>query len=138
MEQLVAKVKAIKVGNGLDEASRMGPVAGAKQFKTITQYIEIGKRESATLRTGGNALTEGEFGKGYFVAPTVFADVDATMRIAKEEIFGPVLSVFRAKDFSDALRQANDTIYGLASSIYTQDIAKAQKFVGKVKWDCAM
>jgi len=129
VERLVAKVKAITVGNGLDEITRMGPVAGPKQFNTITQYIEIGKQEGATLRVGGSALTEGDYGKGYFVAPTVFTDVDEKMRIATEEIFGPVLSVFRAKDFPDALRQANDTIYGLSSSIYTRDLAKAQKFV---------
>jgi aldehyde dehydrogenase (NAD+) len=129
LDRLVAKIKTISVGNGLDEAVRMGPVAGPKQFKTITDYIEVGKQESAEVCIGGAALTHGEYAKGYFVAPTVFAGVEPGMRIAREEIFGPVLSVLRAKDFDDALRQANATVYGLASSIYTRDIAKAQRFV---------
>jgi acyl-CoA reductase-like NAD-dependent aldehyde dehydrogenase len=129
VERLLSKVNAITVGDGLSESTRMGPVAGPKQFKTIMGYIEIAKQEHASLKCGGTALTSGEFAKGYFVAPTIFTEVTTGMRIAREEIFGPVLSVLRARDFADALRLANDTIYGLASSIYTRDLAKAQTFV---------
>jgi aldehyde dehydrogenase (NAD+) len=129
LEKLIPKVEKIKVGDGLDEATRMGPVAGPQQYKTIQEYLEIGKREGATLRAGGSALTEGEYANGYFIAPTVFADVKPEMRIAQEEIFGPVLSVMRVADFGDALRLANATCYGLASSIYTNNLSKAQRFV---------
>ena len=129
VERLVAKVQMITVGNGLNESTRMGPVAGPKQFKTIADYIEVGKQEGASVSVGGNPLTNGEYAKGYFIAPTVFANVTPNMRIAQEEIFGPVLSVLRAKSFADAMQQANATVYGLASSIYTRDVAKAQKFV---------
>jgi acyl-CoA reductase-like NAD-dependent aldehyde dehydrogenase len=129
VEQLLAKVKAITVGDGLDERNRMGPVAGPKQFSTIAEYLEVGKREGASVSAGGSALTDGEYAKGYFIAPSVFTNVTPNMRIAREEIFGPVLSVLRAKDFADALSQANATVYGLASSIYTRDLAKAQRFV---------
>lgn len=129
LDMVLEKTRKITVGNGLDESSRMGPVAGPKQYETIMNYISIGKDEGARLCTGGSAITEGDFAKGYFVEPTIFADVTSNMRIAREEIFGPVLSVIKATDFDDAIRIANDTVYGLASSIYTTDLAKAQKFV---------
>lgn len=126
---LVANVKKITVGNGLDESARMGPVAGPTQYKTISEYLEIGKLEGARLAVGGSPLNDGEYAEGYFIAPTVFADVRPEMRIAREEIFGPVLSVLRASDFEDAIGQANATIFGLASSIYTRDLAKALRFI---------
>jgi alpha-ketoglutaric semialdehyde dehydrogenase len=129
LEMLLEKAGRIVVGNGLDDSTRMGPVAGPKQFETIMNYIAIGKQEGARLCTGGNAITAGDFARGYFIEPTIFADVTSEMRIAREEIFGPVLSVMKAADFDDALRIANDTVYGLSSSIYTNDLAKAQRFV---------
>ncbi len=92
-------------------------------------YIELGKQEGARLCRGGTALDDGERARGYYVAPTVFADVTAGMRIAREEIFGPVLSVMSAPDFDGALRLANGTEYGLTASIYTNDLAKAVRFV---------
>ena len=129
LEALLDKTQGITVGNGLDESTRMGPVAGPKQYETILNYIAAGRQEGARLCAGGNALTDGDFARGYFIEPTVFADVTSGMRIAQEEIFGPVLSVMKASDFDDALNIANDTVYGLASSIYTNDLAKAQRFV---------
>jgi aldehyde dehydrogenase (NAD+) len=129
VEMLVEKTKKIVVGSGLDESTKMGPVAGAKQFETIMDYISIGKGEGARLCVGGDAISDGDFSKGFFIQPTVFADVTPEMRIAQEEIFGPVLSVMKADDFDDALRIANDTVYGLASSIYTTSLANAQRFV---------
>jgi aldehyde dehydrogenase (NAD+) len=129
LEMIVEKTKKITVGNGLDDSCRMGPVAGPKQYETVLNYIAIGKEEGARICIGGSAITDGDFARGYFIKPTVFADVTGDMRIAREEIFGPVLSVMRAVDFDDALKIANDTVYGLASSIYTTDLAKAQRFV---------
>lgn len=129
LDLLVANVEKITVGNGLDERARMGPVAGPSQYKMINEYLEIGKQEGARLVAGGSALTDGEYANGYFIAPTVFADVAPQMRIAREEIFGPVLSVLRAQDFDDAVRQANMSTFGLASSIYTNDLAKAHRFI---------
>jgi len=129
IEILTRKAAEIRVGNGLDEAAQMGPVAGPKQYESILNYISIGKAEGARLCAGGNALREGKYAKGYFIEPTVFADVTPDMRIAREEIFGPVLSVMRAEDFESAIRIANDTIYGLSASIYTNDLAKAQCFI---------
>jgi len=129
VDMLVRKTRQISVGSGLEEASRMGPVAGPTQYESILSYIEIGKQEGARLCTGGRALTDGDMPNGYFIEPTVFADVTSKMRIAQEEIFGPVLSVMKAADFEDAVRTANDTIFGLASSIYTRDLEKASRFV---------
>jgi aldehyde dehydrogenase (NAD+) len=129
LDMLVEKVEKITVGNGLDEGTRMGPVAGPQQYRTILAYLETGKQEGACLRVGGAALTDGEHASGYFIAPTVFADVQPEMRIAREEIFGPVLSVMRARDLPDAIRLANATCYGLSSSIYTNNLAKAHRFI---------
>lgn len=129
LEKLIDKTSKIAVGNGLDQSSRMGPVAGPKQYETVLNYIEIGKKEGAKLCAGGSAITDGDFAKGYFVQPTIFAEVTSKMRIAREEIFGPVLSVMKADNFDDAINIANNTIYGLASSIYTKDLSKAQQFV---------
>lgn len=133
LSRICEKAAAIKVGNGLDDSTDMGPVAGPKQYDTVMRYIEIGKKEGARLMVGGNAITKGEFAKGYYIEPTVFADVASGARIAQEEIFGPVLAVMKARDFDDALAIANNTIYGLTSSIYTNDLEKAQRFVDEIE-----
>jgi aldehyde dehydrogenase (NAD+) len=129
VEQLVAAARSIAVGDGADETMRMGPVCGRKQYEGVLKYIETGKSEGARLVTGGVALTDGSLSRGFYIAPTVFANVNPTMTIAREEIFGPVISVLKAQDFDDAVRLANDTCYGLASSIYTNDHARAQQFL---------
>lgn len=129
VKQLTLAAKNIVVGDGSDENTRMGPVCGRKQFELVQQFITMGKREGARLCTGGDEINHGNLDKGYFVPPTVFADVTPDMVIAREEIFGPVISVMKARDFDDALNIANATCYGLASSIYTNDLAIAQRFI---------
>ncbi len=124
-DMLVERAKKIKVGNGLDDSVQMGPCINEGQRQTVLEYVEIGKKEGAKLMTGGEALTGGAYAKGFFVQPTVFTEVNQKMRIWREEIFGPVLSIATFDSFDQAVEMANDTPYGLSASIYTQDINKA-------------
>ena len=103
----------------------MGPSNSETQLQTVMRYVKIGLDEGATLATGGHRLEGGAYGKGYFHEPTVFIDVDAKMRIAREEIFGPVVSVIPCKSLEDAIAIGNGVEYGLSASIYTQDINRA-------------
>lgn len=112
----------LRLGNGLKKTTDMGPVINEPQFKKILNYIETGKKEGARLILGGNPYRKGECAKGFFIEPTLFIDVDSEMRIAQEEIFGPVVCVIRAKDLDDAIKIVNGTRYGLSSAIYTQDV----------------
>jgi aldehyde dehydrogenase (NAD+) len=121
MTMLLEKVKNFKVGNPLDKSVQMGPVASADQESKILQYIEIGKKEGAKLITGGQKLKGAPYDRGYFIAPTIF-EAKHGMRITKEEIFGPVLSVCKVGDFEEAVKVANDVDYGLSSSIYTRNV----------------
>jgi len=125
ISMVVERAKKLKIGNGLDESVDMGPCINEAQLQTILKYVEIGKKEGARLLTGGEHLTGGDYDKGFFVQPTVFADVTQSMRIWKEEIFGPVLSISTFDTLEQAIEMANDTIYGLSASIYTQDINNA-------------
>jgi len=122
---IVERVNKLKVGNGLDEKIEMGPMINQGQLDTVLKYIEIGKKEGAKLLCGGERLSGKDYDKGNFVQPTVFANVTRNMRIWKEEIFGPVLSIGTFSNFDEAVELANDTIYGLSASIYTRDINKA-------------
>lgn len=131
LARLAERVRSITVGDGTDESVRMGPVCGAKQYDTIMKYIAAGKQGGARVIVGGSALTEGKLLRGWFIAPTVFADAARDAKIAQEEIFGPVLTVFRANDLDDAIQLANDTPYGLASAVFTRDLAKAHRFVSE-------
>jgi aldehyde dehydrogenase (NAD+) len=122
--KLVERVKGLKVGDPMDKATRMGPVVSAQQLETVLGYVEAGRREGATLAAGGERLRVSD-GRGYFVQPTVFTGVSNAMRIAREEIFGPVLSVIPFKDVDDAVAQGNETFYGLAAAVWTRDVGKA-------------
>ena len=130
--KVLERVKAMRVGEGTADVD-MGPVCGSDQLATIMGYIEIGKGEGAQLAAGGNRLTENGMGQGCFVEPTVFSRVQPEMRIAQEEIFGPVLSVMEAGDFDEALEMANAVEFGLSSSIFTKDISRAFQFLDKTE-----
>src|SRR6202158_42261 len=125
VERLVDRAKRVRVGHGLDETVEMGPAINENQLKTDLNYIEIGRSEGAKLVTGGHRLDQGEYQHGWFLEPTVFTDVDPKMRIAQEEIFGPVVSIIPCDNIENAIEIANNIDYGLSSSLYTKDVNKA-------------
>jgi len=133
VERLVERAKKIRIGNGLKEDTEMGPLINETQRKVVDNYVAIGKREGASLVCGGRFYTEGECRKGYFYEPTIFINVQPDMRIAQEEIFGPVLSVIKVKDLAEAIRVLNGTKYGLSSSIYTRDVNQAFKAIEEIE-----
>jgi alpha-ketoglutaric semialdehyde dehydrogenase len=125
LERLVERGRKLRVGNGLDETTDMGPAVNERQLETDLEYVSSGQNEGAILECGGHRLEGGDYRWGWFMEPTVFSDVDPKMRIAQEEIFGPVVSVIRADSFEDAVLIANNIEYGLSSSIYTRDVNRA-------------
>ncbi|MBI4485610.1 MAG: aldehyde dehydrogenase family protein [Acidobacteria bacterium] len=125
LDRFVARAKALRVGDGIDPSIQMGPCVSEGQRKTVIEYVAIGQNEGARLVCGGHALRSGPFAKGFFHEPTIFADVDPTMRIAQEEIFGPVVAVMRCRSLDEAVAIANNVQYGLSASIYTQDVNRA-------------
>lgn len=134
---LLKRLENFTVGDGMDAKVDMGPSVEEGQMNTVLKYIEIGKSEGARLLKGGGRLSGGVYAKGFFVEPTVFDDVTTTMRIAQEEIFGPVVSIIRAKNFEDAVEKANSVKFGLSASLYSNEMAKILRFtelaeVGKV------
>jgi acyl-CoA reductase-like NAD-dependent aldehyde dehydrogenase len=131
VSRMVQRVSTWKVGNGLDSDVQMGPVVSASQLKTVEQYIEVGKAEGAKLVTGGNRPSG--LPRGFFLEPTIFDHVKPEFRIAREEIFGPVLSVIRVKDYEEAIAAANASQYGLTSSIYTNDNGRIFDFCERIE-----
>jgi acyl-CoA reductase-like NAD-dependent aldehyde dehydrogenase len=125
VERFVERVKSLKVGNGLDVSTEMGPCINEQQLQTVMSYVEIGKNEGAKLLTGGNRLDGSALAKGWFHAPTVFGDCAPKMRISQEEIFGPVVSVIPIDSFEQAIDVANGVPYGLSASIYTRNVNRA-------------
>ena len=121
----VARAKSLVVGDGLRDGTQMGPSISKSQLETVMSYVKIGKEEGATLACGGARLETGAYAKGFFHEPTVFTDVRPEMRIAREEIFGPVVSVLPCKSLDEAITIGNGVEYGLSASIYTQDINRA-------------
>jgi aldehyde dehydrogenase (NAD+) len=130
---VVERARKLRVGNGLDEKNEVGPCVSDAQRKTVHGYVEIGKKDGAKLLCGGEPLTGGAHDKGFFYKPTVFGDVTHTMRIAREEIFGPVLSCIKVRDFDEAVKVLNDTPYGLSSSIYTRNVNLAMKAIETIE-----
>jgi len=133
LKLLLAKTQKLRVGNGLEKGIDMGPCVDMNQMKTVLEYIEIGKQEGARLLCGGSRLTGPGFDKGYFVEPTIFTDVKSEMRIAQEEIFGPVLAVFAVKDFDAAIQMANRVKFGLSASLLTNQLNKAFAYINKIE-----
>jgi aldehyde dehydrogenase (NAD+) len=125
VDAFVDRAKSLIVGDGLDPRTQMGPSNSESQLQTVMKYVQIGRDEGARLATGGQRLDKGAYAKGFFHEPTVFADVDPGMRIAKEEIFGPVVSVMPCRSLDEAVAIGNGVEYGLSASIYTQDINRA-------------
>lgn len=132
VEILVAKTRKMKVGNGLEPGIDMGPAVDASQLETDLKYIEIAKQEGAKLLCGGNRLTGGIYDKGYFVEPTIFGEVTPEMRIAQEEVFGPVLALMVAEDFDDAMHLANSARFGLSASIVSRDLTRVHQFINRI------
>ncbi len=132
-KMLVARAKKVSVGDGLKKNIEMGPIINEKQLKQVLNYIEIGKKEGAKLLCGGKRLDKGKFKKGFFVEPTVFTNVTPKMRIAQEEIFGPVVSIIKVKSLAEAIKVHNGTDYGLSSSIYTRDVNQAFQALTKME-----
>ena len=133
MEQLIDRTSKLKIGDGLDPEVDVSPVASKAQFDIVMEYIGIGTEEGAELVQGGHAVTGGIFDQGYYIEPTIFADVQTDMRIAQEEIFGPVLTVLKAKDLEDSIQIANSVKFGLSSSVYTKDLTQAFEYINTVE-----
>jgi len=133
VERLVARTRALTVGNGLDPGTDVGPAVDQHQLDTVLGYVERGVREGATLLCGGRRLQEPPFDRGFFVEPALFANVDPRMAIAQEEIFGPVLAILEADDFDDAVRLANGVAFGLSAAVQTRDLSKAFDFVSRIE-----
>jgi aldehyde dehydrogenase (NAD+) len=131
VQRLIDFVKTAKIGDPSQLDTQIGPVATRPQFDKIMGYIEIAKAEGATCVYGGNALPN--IGAGQFVEPTIFTNVTNDMRIAQEEVFGPVLSVIKFKDEDEAIRIGNDVIFGLAGAVWTQNLKRAMKMTEKLK-----
>lgn len=133
LKRFAERAENIRVGPGDDPRTEMGPLVSKAHMEKVLEYIEIGKLEGARLVCGGYRKTDNGLDQGYFVAPTVFTDVTSDMRIVREEIFGPVVTIQSFKNEQDAIALANDTVYGLAGAVFTTDGAKALRVIKKIR-----
>jgi aldehyde dehydrogenase (NAD+) len=133
VERLAARTKKIRVGNGAADGVDMGPAVDDQQLDTDLRYLEIARGEGARLVCGGERLQGGDYDQGYYVAPTVFDHVTTGMRIAQEEVFGPVISVVRVRDFDEAVDAANSVRYGLSSAIFSRDSTNIFRFAEEIE-----
>jgi len=129
VERITQRARSIRIGDPSDRATALGPVISEKQMNSILEYVDIGRKEGASLVTGGKRVGD----RGYFISPTVFADVEHEMRISQEEIFGPVVSVIKFRDEADALRIANGTAYSLAAGVWSADIGRVHRVAAGLK-----
>jgi aldehyde dehydrogenase (NAD+) len=133
LKRLVQRIKKISIGNGINPKIQMGPLINEKQLEKVFKYVKLGLQEGAELLIGGKPYIKGKCSKGFFFSPTVFAHVKPQMKIAQEEIFGPVLSVIQVNDFEEAITVANGTSYGLSVSVYTKDINKVYRGIQDIR-----
>ncbi|PWW27032.1 aldehyde dehydrogenase (NAD+) [Cytobacillus oceanisediminis] len=133
VQKLIEKTSALKIGNGFEEGVKIGPLANEKQLKNVLKYIESGKEDGADLVYGGEHLTTGAYEKGFFVSPAIFTNVKPNHRIAKEEIFGPVIAVIEVDTYEEAIAIANDVDYGLSASIVTNNLKVANQFTKDIQ-----
>ena len=133
LDRLTARTKAIRIGDPLDPDTQMGPLINKAQHEKVTGYIEIGRQEGATLHCGGGVPSLQGFEGGFFVEPTIFTDVTDTMRIAREEIFGPVMSVLTFSEEDEVIGRANDTEFGLSAGVFTRDLPRAHRVIAELQ-----
>jgi len=133
VDKLLSKTRDLKVGNGLDKGIDMGPAIDATQLRVDLDYIETAIKDGAQLLCGGKRLTGDKYDKGYFIEPTIFGSVTAEMRIAQEEVFGPVLALMVAEDFEEAIRIANGIKFGLSASIVSNDLKRVHQFIERIE-----
>lgn len=133
VQLLIEKTRALKIGNGLNPGVQIGPAVDSHQLETDLEYVRVAKDEGAELLCGGSRLSGGEYDKGYFIEPAIFSAVKPKMRIAQEEVFGPVLALMIAEDFENAMEIANDVRFGLSASIVTRDLTRVHQFIDRIE-----